>query len=246
MAEQAAALEQVGVRINRCEILHDVSLSSGPGDWTLLVGPSGAGKSTVLRTLNGLHTPERGRAFSLGTWLPGRSRRHAREAWRATGTVLQELALFETRSVIGNVELGCRSAGMNAARARAAALSCLDRLGLAEHASHYPATLSGGQRQRVALARALAPRPRLLLLDEPTSALDCATAEIVLDAIGELVAEGTSVVMSSHRPEEVGKRCTQRVAMDAGRVVGLTAAGIAESAGAPAGLTDVSASASTA
>jgi ABC-type polar amino acid transport system ATPase subunit len=220
MGEHAVAFEQVQVRINDCEVLRDVSFSSGPGDWTLLVGPSGAGKSTVLRTLNGLHTPARGRAFSLGTWLPGRSRRQARQVWRATGTVLQELALFETRSAIGNVELGCRAAGKSAAEARVAALAWLDRLGLAGQAHNYPATLSGGQRQRVALARALAPRPRLLLLDEPTSALDCETAEVVLDAIGELVAEGTCVVMSSHRPEEVGSRCTQRVAMDAGRCDG--------------------------
>lgn len=85
-----------------------------------------------------------------------------------------------------------------------------------------PAAQSGRLRrgQRVAVARALAPRPRLPLLDEPTSALDRATADVVLDAIGELAAEGTCVVMSSHRPEEVASRCTQPVEMDAGRCDG--------------------------
>jgi ABC-type multidrug transport system ATPase subunit len=74
----------------------------------------------------------------------------------------------------------------------------------------------------VALARALAPRPELLLLDEPTSALDNVTAAIVLECIRELVADGTTVVMSSHREDEVAAFCDQRVALRAGRVIDVT------------------------
>ncbi|MGH3931321.1 MAG: ATP-binding cassette domain-containing protein [Pseudonocardiaceae bacterium] len=222
MAEPSIAMENVQVSVKDCRILDDVNLSSAAYEWTLLVGPSGCGKSTVLRTINGLCTPSRGRVFSLGTWLPGRNRHEARQAWRSTGTLLQELALFETRTVLTNVELGCRAAGMDAAQARVAALGWLDRLGLGSHAQRFPATLSGGQRQRVAVARALAPRPRLLLLDEPASALDDETAALVLDGIGELVADGSCVVMSSHRPEEVGSRCSRCVVLEGGRVVRVT------------------------
>lgn len=222
MADPSIALEDVHVRVKDCCILDDVSLSSGTCEWTLLVGPSGCGKSTILRTINGLCPPSKGRVLNLGTWLPGRNRHEARKAWRSTGTVLQEVALFETRTVLTNVELGCRAAGLPADKARSEALSWLDRLGLVDRAADHPASLSGGQRQRVALARAFAPRPRLLLLDEPTSALDHATAQVVLDGISELVENGTCVVMSSHRPEEVGVRCTRCVVLDGGRVVQVT------------------------
>jgi polar amino acid transport system ATP-binding protein len=92
-------------------------------------------------------------------------------------------------------------------------------LDLADKIDAYPWRLSGGERQRVALARALAPRPRLLILDEPTSALDLATARIVLDSIRELVAEGSTVIMSSHREQGTAELAHQRIALRAGRLI---------------------------
>jgi ABC-type lipoprotein export system ATPase subunit len=213
-----ARLEAVSVRLGSTPALRDVSLDCAAGEWVLITGPSGAGKTTLLRALNGLCPPAAGRVTTLGTAIPGRTRREARQAWRRTGTVLQQVALFETRSARANVELALRAAGRDRSSARVEAGEWLERLGLADTVDAYPWRLSGGQRQRVALARALAPRPRLLLLDEPTSALDRETAGVVLEAIGEQAAAGACVVMSSHRPDEVA-RWDRRVAMRDGMLL---------------------------
>jgi len=96
-------------------------------------------------------------------------------------------------------------------------MAWLDRFGIADKAAEYPGRLSGGERQRVAIARALAPRPQLLLLDEPTAHLDDRSARIVLSAIKELVGDGATVVMSSHREQEVAPLRTCQIVLEAGR-----------------------------
>lgn len=202
-------------------LLRDVSFTCLPGEWTLVHGPSGAGKSTLLRSINGLHALTQGFIETLGTRIPGRNSREARAAWRRTGTVQQELALFETRTALQNVELGARAAGLDPVAARALAMVWLERLKVADKAHEYPARLSVGQRQRVALARAFIVRPALLLLDEPTSALDAQTARVVLGVLAEMVQRGATVIMSSHRIDEVAGLCDQRIALEGGRVSGI-------------------------
>jgi ABC-type methionine transport system ATPase subunit len=203
-------------------ILEGLSLECSHGEWVLLAGPSGAGKSTLLRIINGLQVPTRGLVWALGSPIPGRRRRQARAVWRQTGTVLQEVALFETKSARGNVQLALTATGVDRMTARREAMAWLDRLGIGDKADAYPWRLSGGERQRVALARALAPRPNLLLLDEPTSALDGATARVVFEAIEELRKAGTTVIMSSHREDEVVAMCDKRIGLSKGRIVGQT------------------------
>jgi D-methionine transport system ATP-binding protein len=209
----------LGVRFGAVQVLHPMSFECCEGEWVLLAGPTGAGKSTLLRTFNGLCRPSEGRAFVLGSWIPGRTRREAASVWKQTGTVLQEIALFETRSARGNVELSLRAAGFDRAVARSKAVEWLERLNLGDKTDRYPWRLSGGERQRVALARALAPSPRLLFMDEPTSALDRTTARIVLDAVRELADQGSTVLMSSHREDEVVAMCDRRIELRNGRLV---------------------------
>jgi len=209
----------VSVNIRNTWLLEGISLRCCAGEWTVIHGPTGAGKSTLLRAINGLCMPTRGCIWTLDTPIPGRSRRMARAVWRQTGTMLQEVALFETKTARENVELAIRTLGADRPAARAHALAWLERLTLADKADTYPCCLSGGERQRVALARAFAVHPRLLTLDEPTSALDRTTAHVVLEAVQELVEQGATVVMSSHRLEEVMERCDRLVALRNGRVV---------------------------
>jgi ABC-type multidrug transport system ATPase subunit len=221
MSDERAVVrvQDLSVRLGNSRALDGVSFECREGEWVLVAGPSGAGKSTLLRAINGLQPVDGGRIQALGTWIPGRGRREARQAWRRTGTVLQEVALFETKSARANVELALRAAGLDRAKARHEALEWLDRLAIGDKADEYPWRLSGGERQRVALARALAPRPRLLLLDEPTSALDSQTAHVVMEALAELVRDKTAVVMSSHREVEVVDRCDRRIGLLRGRVI---------------------------
>jgi ABC-type multidrug transport system ATPase subunit len=220
MADARATLKvsDLSLRIGEHWLLDGVSFNSDEGTWTLVYGPSGSGKSTLLRAINGLLWPTRGAIWAIGTAIPGRSRRQARSIWRQTGTVLQEVALFETKTALQNVALALRTVGADRASARLRATSWLDRLKLGDKLHEYPGRLSGGERQRVALARAFVVQPRLLLLDEPTSALDHATARIALEAVKELAEQGTTVVMSSHRVDEIVGMCDQRIALHNGHV----------------------------
>lgn len=208
----------LSVCVGEVTLIQDVTFNCCSGEWVVLAGPSGAGKTTLLRAINGLCPPSAGRVWALGSWMPGRSRREAELAWRRTGTVQQELALFESLSAVDNVAAGVRGPGVSRSEARRAARSWLDRFGLDDKHGSFPHALSGGERQRVALARALAPQPQLLILDEPTAHLDDGSARIVLTAIKDLVQQGATVVMSSHRDEEVASLQTCRIEMEAGRV----------------------------
>ena len=209
----------VSASAGKTPLFDDVSLECGPGEWLVLCGPSGGGKSSLLRAINGLCRPSSGWIETLGTRIPGRRLPEARAAWRRSGTVLQELGLFESRSARANVELALKTSGTPKAQRRARADEALARVGLNGFEHRYPCELSGGQRQRVALARAMAAEPHLLLLDEPTSALDYETAEMSLQLLVELKAAGTAILMSTHRVDECVGLCDRIIEMRNGRIV---------------------------
>jgi ABC-type methionine transport system ATPase subunit len=208
----------VSVCVGEVTVISDVTFECCQGEWVVLAGPSGAGKTTLLRAINGLCPPTGGRVWALGTWMPGRTPREAQRAWRRTGTVQQDLALFESVTAVDNVAIGLRGTGQSGAEIRRQARSWLERLGLEDKAGTYPRSLSGGERQRVAIARALAPQPQLLILDEPTAHLDDGAARVVLTAVKELVQLGSTVVMASHREDEMASLQTCRIELDEGRV----------------------------
>ena len=115
------------------------------------------------------------------------------------GLVFQAYNLFPHLAVLGNLTLALRKVhGVDAARGRRAGRAMLDRVGLREKAHARPDDLSGGQQQRVAIARALVTRPALMLLDEVTSALDPELVGEVLDLLGDLKAEGVTMLLNTH------------------------------------------------
>lgn len=179
-------------------VLADVDLTVEAGDVVCLIGSSGSGKSTLLRCLNLLEPIDDGvivfedREISDPLIDP-------REVRRRMGTVFQAYNLFPHLSVLENCTLAPRRVhGVPRARAEKEARELLDRFGLAEHVEKHPDRLSGGQQQRVALVRALCTRPVLLLLDEITAALDPELVGDVLDAVRELAAQGTTMVLATH------------------------------------------------
>jgi NitT/TauT family transport system ATP-binding protein len=151
------------------EVLDDLSLEIGAGEFVSVVGPSGCGKSTLLRILGGLLEPSQGEVL-----VDGERPRQAQKD-RRIGYVFQEPALLPWRSVRRNVELPLEVVDGSAAGSKTPAL--LELVGLSEFAGYQPRHLSGGMRQRVAIARALALDPALLLMDEPFGALDEITRE---------------------------------------------------------------------
>ncbi len=191
-------VEDVHKRYGREEVLKGISFSLERGETKVVIGPSGTGKSTLLRCINQLSPPEKGRI-----WLDGEEVTHPKaniNKLRAQmGFVFQDFNLFAHLTALGNVRLGpMKVKKMTKDAANKLALEELARVGLADKADSYPAQLSGGQQQRVSIARALAMSPKLILFDEPTSALDPELIGEVLTVMIDLAKEGMTMLVVSH------------------------------------------------
>ena len=206
------------------EVLKGIDLEVQRGQVVTLIGPSGSGKTTVLRSLNGLETPDAGILrsqdgpevdFSRG--LPDRTRFALRDR---SAMVFQHHNLFPHMTVLENVIEGpLRVQRRPRVTVIAEAEALLERVGLADKRDAYPHRLSGGQQQRVGIVRALALQPSLLLFDEPTSALDPELVGDVLKVMTELASEGWTMVVVTHELAFARQVADEVVFMDAGIVV---------------------------
>ena len=217
-------LTHIDKRFGRLEVLKRVNVSAREGSVTALIGPSGAGKSTLLRCVNLLEIPDAGEfvlgddVVHFGVRPPGREA--IRRVRRQTGMVFQNFQLFPHRTALGNVmESLVVVQKWPREKARAHALELLDKVGLADKASSWPAQLSGGQQQRVAIARALASSPRVLLCDEPTSALDPELALEVVEVLSQLAREGTTMIIATHDLRLAAQVAGEVVVLEAGEVI---------------------------
>ena len=202
---------RASLAVTRGDFTLAVDLEVTPGRTLALLGPNGAGKSTVLGALTG--TVDSTGAITLGDRridaLPVEQRR--------IGLVFQDYLLFPHLTVLENVAFGPRV--LNFRNPRDVAHSWLDRLGLAELASHRPPQLSGGQAQRVALARALAVEPDLLLLDEPLAALDVEVRDAVRTELAQhLRSVDVPTIVVTHSFEDVVELAQDVVVLEGGRV----------------------------
>ena len=197
----------------------DVDLSVEPGECLALVGPSGAGKSTVLRTIAGLHRPDRGLIEVNGeAWLDADAGIDLEPERRSCGYLFQAYALFPHLSAWRNVAFALTQLPHRERRAQAEAL--LDRFGVRNLAEVLPSQLSGGERQRVALARALAREPSVLLLDEPLAALDSRTAASASRELTAVLSEaGVPTVLVTHDFAEAALLADHLAVIDRGRIV---------------------------
>ncbi len=218
-------LDAIEKRFGEAVILKDVSITIPEGSVTALVGPSGGGKSTLLRCINLLEIPTSG-SIRIGTeslaFAPGRKPGWAdiQKIRRQTGMVFQNFQLFPHQTALGNVMEGLLTVlKWPRDKAEARARELLAKVDMAHKADAWPATLSGGQQQRVAIARALAPSPRVLLCDEPTSALDPELSAEVVEVLGKLASEGTTMVMATHDLRLASRIANNVVFLEAGKVV---------------------------
>jgi L-cystine transport system ATP-binding protein len=206
------------------EVLRSIDLEVRRGEVVVLIGPSGSGKTTVLRSLNGLETPDGGTiefadgpSLDFAAAIPNATRFALRDR---SAMVFQQHNLFPHMTVIENVIEGpVRVQRVPKQRALAEASALLDRVGLAEKRDAYPFELSGGQQQRVGIVRALALKPQLLLFDEPTSALDPELVGEVLQVIKELADEGWTMVVVTHELSFARQAADEVLFMDGGVVV---------------------------
>ncbi|MEJ8560084.1 ABC transporter ATP-binding protein [Yoonia sp. GPGPB17] len=202
---------------NEVRVLQGVSLDVKPGEVVALVAPSGAGKSTLLHIAGLLDTPDAGTVQIEGTDMTRLSDRKRTAVRRSTvGFIYQFHHLLPEFTALENIVLPQLANGVADKAANARAMELLDRVGIAERASHRPAALSGGEQQRVAFCRALANEPSLLLADEPTGNLDPDTSDRVFDALMGLVrATGLAAVIATHNLE-LAARMDRRVRLNGG------------------------------
>lgn len=196
--------------------LENITLSISPGEWIAITGPSGSGKTTLLNLLGCLDQATRGHVRINSTDTASLSRSElVRFRAETAGFVFQQFHLIPHLNALENVMLAQYFHSMtDEAEARRA----LDQVGLSDRARHLPSQLSGGEQQRVAIARALVNDPKLILADEPTGNLDAANANIVMDLLGELHAQGRTIVMVTH--DQQLARCADRnIGLEHGRMV---------------------------
>lgn len=201
--------------------LNDVSLTIPTGDVFGIIGISGAGKSTLVRCLNLLERPTSGRVVVDGTDVTNLKGTALREYRRHVAMIFQGFGLLAQKTALENVCFPyLASTGKVTAENREEALGYLDRVGLADRASSYPAQLSGGQKQRVAIARALACHPDYILCDEATSALDPASTASVLRLLRTINVEtGVTIIVITHSMQVVEDICKDVAVLVSGNVV---------------------------
>src|SRR3954451_19844850 len=219
----------VSKSFHKIEVLKGIDLEVGKGQVVCLLGPSGSGKTTFLRCINQLETIDGGRIWGDGDVMgyseqDGRLHRLTEKAIamqrRESGMVFQRFNLFPHMTALANVaEAPVKVRGLRKKEATETAVALLERVGLADKRSAYPAQLSGGQQQRVAIARALAMKPKLMLFDEPTSALDPELVGDVLAVMRELAADGMTMVVVTHEMGFAREAADRVVMMDEGVIV---------------------------
>jgi ABC-2 type transport system ATP-binding protein len=196
--------------------LDGLTMEAEQGEVVALLGPNGAGKTTTVRLLNGVLTPERGRATVLGM----DPLRDGAEVRRRTGVLTEAGGLDDRLTLTENLVSHARIRGIPPAEARRRAGVLLERFGMSSLASRTARGLSTGERKRVSLARALLHQPEVLFLDEPTSGLDPAATRDVLALIGGLAEEqGATVVLCTHFLAEAARLCRRVAILEAGRLL---------------------------
>jgi NitT/TauT family transport system ATP-binding protein len=180
-------------------VLEDINIAIKPEEVVALLGPSGSGKSTLLRILAGLIKPSQGEVFYRGQRVEGLT--------PGVGIVFQSFALYPWMTVVQNIEVVLKAAGLPESEIEGRCQRAIKTVGLGGFEEAYPRELSGGMKQRLGIARALSVNPEILFMDEPFSHVDALTAESlraeVIDLWAPAAQNPSSILMVSHDIKEV-------------------------------------------
>lgn len=219
MAKTIVKIEDIHKSYGSEEVLKGISIDVKEGEVVVFIGPSGTGKSTLLRCINLLTIPDRGRIWVNDIEMTD-PKVDIDKARRHIGMVFQDFNLFTHLTVLDNVMLGLTKVlKIPKEDARIRAKKELDRVGLSEKFNSYPGQLSGGQKQRVAIARSLAMDPIVMLFDEPTSALDPELIGEVLLVMKDLALGGMTMLCVTHEMGFAKDVCDRIIFMEKGGIV---------------------------
>ncbi len=216
-AKQPLVVEACGLR--KCyagqTVVDGIDLQVRAGECFGLLGPNGAGKTTTLRMLLGLSLPDGGSLSVLGQPVP----EHAQEMRHDLGVVPQLDNLDPDFTVVENLRTYADyfGIGRKTLDARLPYLLSLASLESKADASIY--ALSGGMKRRLSIARALVNDPRLVVLDEPTTGLDPQARQLIWQRLRALLAEGRTLILTTHYMDEAQRLCDRLAIMDAGRIL---------------------------
>lgn len=209
---------------SRFDALKGVNLDIQEGESIAIVGKSGAGKSTLMHVLALLDAPTAGTVELEGTdtsTLKGSRLNRARN--NTFGFVFQQFFLTPSATVIDNVTLPLKIAGVGPAERKRRGMAALKQLEIDDKARNKARDLSGGQKQRVAIARALVNNPRVIFADEPTGNLDSKTGAVVEDILFGLNREdGITLIVVTH-DEDLAARCGTQLNISDGVLIDDTA-----------------------
>ncbi|WP_374719952.1 methionine ABC transporter ATP-binding protein [Parageobacillus toebii] len=198
----------------------NVSLQIKEGEIFGIIGYSGAGKSSLIRLLNGLEKPTKGKVIVAGRDIANIKGKELRKARQEIGMIFQHFNLLWSRTVRENIAFPLEIAGVPKEQRKKRVDELIQLVGLQGRENAYPSQLSGGQKQRVGIARALANNPKVLLCDEATSALDPQTTDSILELLVDINKRlGLTIVLITHEMHVIRKICDRVAVMENGKIV---------------------------
>lgn len=212
-------LKDVWYRTGGHQILTDISLQVGTGEFVCIVGASGAGKSTILNIVHMGLFATKGSVVVAGHDAELMSDYEIPFFRRKVGFIFQDFKLLEDRDVFENVAFALWATGVRRKRIRKRVFQVLAEVGLSHKRYAMIPELSGGEKQRVAIARALGNEPFVLLADEPTGNLDPAMTEEICDLLRRINARGMAILMATHKEDLVHQLPARVVRIDEGRML---------------------------
>lgn len=204
---------------NSLHVLKGIDFRVSEGEMVAIMGSSGSGKSTLLNILGILDEADKGSYELDGKIIKDLNEKVAANYRnKFLGFIFQSFNLINYKSALDNIALPLYYQGVKRALRMEKAMHYLEKVGLADWASHLPSELSGGQKQRIAIARALASDPKVLLADEPTGALDSATSYEVMALIQAINNEGKTILIVTHE-DDIAHMCKRIVNLKDGVII---------------------------
>ncbi|MEZ4858872.1 MAG: ABC transporter ATP-binding protein [Flavobacteriaceae bacterium] len=204
---------------NSLHVLKGINFEAREGEMVAIMGSSGSGKSTFLNIIGMLDEADKGSYTLDGKHIKNLNEKiAAKYRNQFLGFIFQSFNLISYKSALDNVSMPLYYQGMKRSLRTERAMHYLEKVGLADWATHLPSELSGGQKQRVAIARALASNPKVLLADEPTGALDSTTSYEVMELIQSINDEGKTILCVTHE-DDIAHMCKRIVHLKDGLII---------------------------